>query len=323
MPSPSGFEPSASTQGGEARVFRGPPRSRGPEGGIAYSRRRSSRRGPPPRPRTLIHLFHVRLAQGDTSETRVFSRALVRFGRLADNDLVLPDPDVPDRVGTLELLPRPLLPPPRRAAPKTHPSPAFRITSPSGAVQELLDGETIQMRSYRLTLVRGAPPGPREAEFLRGLEETPSDDALRLVYADWLEEGRRAIPAKFVRDEVKLSALAPGTEEHLRAKDALHAAADGFPAHWRRTISCAPIENCRAETACPGRWSELMPTTDPNQRHCPRCQTNVYYAITLHGASRLVGAGRLVVLDVSLPREPGDLEPRPPLDGHRRPGPGS
>src|SRR5262249_46319231 len=42
---------------------------------------------------------------------------------------------------------------------------------------------------------------------LRALLETPEDDALRLVYADWLQENGQAERAEFIRVQCELARL--------------------------------------------------------------------------------------------------------------------
>jgi uncharacterized protein (TIGR02996 family) len=43
------------------------------------------------------------------------------------------------------------------------------------------------------------------ADFLRAIRESPDDDALRLVYADWLEEGPDPARGEFIRAQVILA----------------------------------------------------------------------------------------------------------------------
>src|SRR5260370_279371 len=51
-----------------------------------------------------------------------------------------------------------------------------------------------------------------ESAFLEAIAKTPDDDALRLVYADWLEE--RGDPrAEYLRLEVQLANVTPGAKD--------------------------------------------------------------------------------------------------------------
>ena len=38
--------------------------------------------------------------------------------------------------------------------------------------------------------------------FLQAIAESPDDDALRMVYSDWLEENQEAERAEFIRTQV-------------------------------------------------------------------------------------------------------------------------
>src|SRR5689334_17143665 len=56
--------------------------------------------------------------------------------------------------------------------------------------------------SRRLTRRRrreGAVPMSQEDHFLQAIYQDPADDAVRLIYADWLEENGRPERAEFIR----------------------------------------------------------------------------------------------------------------------------
>lgn len=63
--------------------------------------------------------------------------------------------------------------------------------------------------------------------FLRQIRENPDDDALRLVFADWLDENGDPERAEFIRAQIELSRtehLAPGwLELHSRQSKLLAA----------------------------------------------------------------------------------------------------
>ncbi len=48
-----------------------------------------------------------------------------------------------------------------------------------------------------------------ESEFLRDIRAHPQDDAVRLVYADWLDEQDQADRAEFIRAQVRLAGMKP------------------------------------------------------------------------------------------------------------------
>lgn len=51
--------------------------------------------------------------------------------------------------------------------------------------------------------------------FIAAIATNPDDDTPRLAFADWLEEGGDGSRAGFIRDQVRLAKLRPGTEEYL------------------------------------------------------------------------------------------------------------
>lgn len=83
--------------------------------------------------------------------------------------------------------------------------------------------------------------------FIAAIAAAPADDTPRLAFADWLEEHGDAARAGFVRDQVRLATLRPGTDEYRqlfrRTADTLRAnlpawiqsACDAFgqPAEWQ------------------------------------------------------------------------------------------
>jgi uncharacterized protein (TIGR02996 family) len=83
--------------------------------------------------------------------------------------------------------------------------------------------------------------------FLAAIAAAPADDTPRLAFADWLEEHGDAARAGFIRDQVRLATLRPGTDEYRqlfrRTADTLRANlpawiqdlcdAFGQPAEWK------------------------------------------------------------------------------------------
>ncbi len=51
--------------------------------------------------------------------------------------------------------------------------------------------------------------------FIAAIAANPDNDTPRLAFADWLEEGGDGSRAGFIRDQVRLAKLRPGTEEYL------------------------------------------------------------------------------------------------------------
>jgi uncharacterized protein (TIGR02996 family) len=244
----------------------------------------------------MKHAFHVQITVAQKTMTFGFEKPSIKIGRLPDNDLVLPDPSVEEHYGWVELT-------------KQYRE-AFRLRPFVGREQNIPNGDSVAIGRYALTLVSGDAPGEAEAEFLDHLLANPSDDTTRTVYSDWLEENGRTEAAEFVRAQLTLATAQPDTDEFRFAKNKLHALADRFPSHWRRTIARPPIENCdvRFELQCPKQWGQLTPTNDPTQRFCGTCQRNVHYAPTVTKARSLAIAGQCVVVDVGQVRSKDDLE---------------
>jgi uncharacterized protein (TIGR02996 family) len=89
-----------------------------------------------------------------------------------------------------------------------------------------------------------------EDAFLRGIRAHPGDDALRLVYADWLEE-RGDLRGNFLRLQLGLTSLAP---DHLHRVGGEH-------------------ELSLLRKACDPEWLAVVepglgPGEDPNFRSC-------------------------------------------------------
>jgi uncharacterized protein (TIGR02996 family) len=59
--------------------------------------------------------------------------------------------------------------------------------------------------------------------FVHEIIESPDDDTLRLVYADWLEEHGEPPPAELIRTQCALARLPNGDPQRSR-----HAAANGL-----------------------------------------------------------------------------------------------
>jgi uncharacterized protein (TIGR02996 family) len=68
-----------------------------------------------------------------------------------------------------------------------------------------------------------------EEAFLQAIRESPSDDAPRLIYADWLEEHRQADRAEFIRVQCRLAGL---TESHPEASLLSSRAETILRKHW-------------------------------------------------------------------------------------------
>ena len=161
---------------------------------------------------------------------------------------------------------------------------------------------------------RARPAAQDEVEraFLDRLEAEPRDDESRSVYADWLEEHSRLEEAELIRVQLQLKSL--GAEDPrlgiLGAR--LRELASKVDPAWRRSIARPAIEGCdvRFELLCPKSWDSLAPTSAPDVRFCGACRKDVHYATSIEEAREHAFRGECVAVDVSLRREPRDLDPR-------------
>lgn len=70
-----------------------------------------------------------------------------------------------------------------------------------------------------------------EAPFLRALVENPTDETVRLVYADWLEE-QGDVRGEYLRLEYQLSLLPPGDPQLAEKEVRLRTLQEGLEAAW-------------------------------------------------------------------------------------------
>src|SRR5262245_46200025 len=82
-----------------------------------------------------------------------------------------------------------------------------------------------------------------ESALLAAIRSAPSDDAPRLVYADWLDERGRPGGA-YLRAECRPAAVPPTDPRHADLQVELRAAGVGVDPAWLAAVGRAPIENC-------------------------------------------------------------------------------
>ena len=133
------------------------------------------------------------------------------------------------------------------------------------------------------------------------------DEAMRLVYADHLEERGRLDEARWLRLEAEVQ-RAPHEAQRalLRQLGALRAK---VPPAFIASVGRAALEGCPVVFGfrCPMRWEQLAPTDEPTVRFCGGCDSTVTYFSTLEEAQLASAGGACVAVDVSVPRWPGDL----------------
>jgi uncharacterized protein (TIGR02996 family) len=144
---------------------------------------------------------------------------------------------------------------------------------------------------------RYEPAGGTESLLVATLRERPADDAIREVYADWLEEHGFDLRARLLRAETE--AARPDLDISVRV-DTLAPAPD-HP--WRAIASRAPIERCiQLQTPCPKRWSSLAPTADDRVRHCATCEQPVYYCASVDEARMHGRLFHCIAIDAAVAR---------------------
>jgi uncharacterized protein (TIGR02996 family) len=147
-----------------------------------------------------------------------------------------------------------------------------------------------------------------EENFIQAIRAAPGDYALRLVYADWLEE--RGDPrAEFLRALVALARLGHNNPRRALLTRRLRELRSVADAAWLAVVECPPIENCgmRFSLECPRQWELLTPTESPTVRFCASCQKRVYYCLSMDQATYHAWRGECVAVESSLVRRVGDL----------------
>ncbi len=168
-----------------------------------------------------------------------------------------------------------------------------RKTSEIAVGDELIIGQTT-LRVVELPGLEDA-----EAALVQALQE--GEDALRLVYADLLEDRGDVAFAKYVRAEVDFH-RAPTTKAPL---DALKPT---VPPRCRALVARVPIELCD-DRRCLRAWERLTLMADePRTRVCEQCGLAVTFCDTAPQARRMMNEGP-VAIDASADRREGDLLP--------------
>jgi uncharacterized protein (TIGR02996 family) len=120
--------------------------------------------------------------------------------------------------------------------------------------------------------------------FVQDIVAHPEDNALRLIYADWLEE-RDDPRAEFLRLEAQLAGLKGRRTRKQRHKvqKRLRELRAAIRPEWLARLDRTAIENCQVQFAfrCPKRWEKLQETEDSRVRFCEACGKNVHFCGTV------------------------------------------
>jgi uncharacterized protein (TIGR02996 family) len=150
-----------------------------------------------------------------------------------------------------------------------------------------------------------------ENAFVRAILADPGDPAVRLVYADWLEEhggAESAYRAEYLRVECELDGLPTKDRSRRKLRARLLELRKLVGDVWWRQLDWANVEYCvKFEYRCPQRWDTLLPTDDESVRHCTLCDRDVHYCSSTGKAHQLAEAGECVAIDSRRARLPLEL----------------
>jgi uncharacterized protein (TIGR02996 family) len=147
-------------------------------------------------------------------------------------------------------------------------------------------------------------------DFLRAIAAQPNDEALRYVFADWLEE-QGDWRAEFVRLDCELAEIQSRAD--TSARNRWRELRKQISPSWLTVLGRSNVENCKSSLAitfrrpCPQRWELLRATDSAAVRYCENCHRNVHYCGTMDEAREHAELGNCVAVDVGVNRTPGDL----------------
>jgi uncharacterized protein (TIGR02996 family) len=148
-----------------------------------------------------------------------------------------------------------------------------------------------------------------EQDFLQQIRERPHDEAIRLVFADWLEEAGDP-RAEFLRVDAQLAQMDradPAYEVRLFHWRDLR---DGLPADWQLLLGRSVVENCGLKLLpCPQKWNDLDATPHDGVRRCWACERNVHYCQSMDELHAHARRGDCVAVDPRIPHLARDLLP--------------
>lgn len=274
-------------------------------------------------------MLRIRVHAGD-SHTFVFDRDVVTIGRGEDRDLVIDEAPISRHHLTIRVDPA------RGVVTVTdHASTnGTRIRGiPLEGTREIGADDPVWIGGATLyaTIVSGVPEDVThddEHALLEALRRDPADDAMRAVYADWLEENGRRARAEFLRMQVQARGAAPETDAFTEASARLHELAREVGDAWRARVAMAVVQGCGGEKvafelSCSMRWDQMQPTDKERVRRCGACKKEVLYCATPEEAWTRAEEGGCVAIDVPIGRRPepmvrGIAAPRPRVPRVRR-----
>jgi len=152
-----------------------------------------------------------------------------------------------------------------------------------------------------------------DMRFLQAIQDSPTDDFLRLVYADWLEEQGEEARSRYIRLECQIAD--ERAKKGRLTKDSrreLKQLRDQLDMIWLMNLARIPIEKSRAtpefEFECPKQWELLTRTDRADIRFCESCRKQVYFCHTIEAAQIHATRGRCVAVDLGVMRRKKDLD---------------
>lgn len=143
------------------------------------------------------------------------------------------------------------------------------------------------------------------------MEIAASDDAARVVYADWLEARGELARAELLRVQQDIVGCGPDDPRFEALAARLRTLAGSTDIAWRARVARPAVEGCAVafELSCPKEWGKMQPTADDSVRYCGSCKKHVHYAANAGEAREHAQRGDCVAIDVAGLRWNGDLEP--------------
>lgn len=136
-----------------------------------------------------------------------------------------------------------------------------------------------------------------EGDFLAALGSAPRDDAVRLAFADWLEE-RGDQRAHFLRIDCQLARCPPEDPHAIELRRRLAEQFAGLDTDWVATVCHGLIAGCcNASRWCPlTTWERLqpLPPTDVSDglrrrfRRCPNCAAEVGFVTQVEAVRKIL-----------------------------------
>ncbi len=161
-----------------------------------------------------------------------------------------------------------------------------------------------------------------ERAFLDGILENPLDNAIRLIFADWLDEHDRPIEAEYLRVECQMSQFETHDIRYKLKRAHLVTIGKTIEREWIAMISRVHIDNCphleNKHSHCPKRWEALKQTESEMIRECEHCTRSVYFCTEVLDVDQLRRQGETIVVDPRL--QYGGATPRTNTRRGMRPG---